>query len=229
MSDSTSVDGSDDAAFDRSFRRGSHDSAFDRSFRRGSHDSAFDYDAIERAVREILRAIGEDPDRDGLERTPRRVAEMYREVFCGLSEDARAQLDVVFEEGHDELVMVRDISFYSMCEHHLIPFHGLAHVAYLPNDKGQITGLSKLVRLVDTVARRPQVQERMTSQIADIIVESLEAKGSFVMIEAEHLCMSMRGVRVPGSITVTSAVRGIFKTNSATRAETMALLARRGR
>lgn len=184
----------------------------------------FDAKRIMAAVREILLAIGEDPEREGLRQTPERVADMYREVFGGVHDDPRDELELVLEEGHDGLVMVRDISFYSMCEHHLVPFHGLAHVAYLPNDKGQLTGLSKLARLVETAARRPQVQERLTSQIADIIFEELDAKGSLVVIEAEHLCMSMRGVRKPGSITVTSALRGVFRTNSATRAEAMALV-----
>lgn len=184
---------------------------------------AFDAQRVEDAVREILVAIGEDPDRDGLAETPRRVAEMYRELFAGMHTDAGEQLQTVFEAGHDEMVMVRDISFYSMCEHHLIPFHGMAHVAYLPNDEGQITGLSKLARLVEIVARRPQVQERLTSEVADIIMDRLDAKGSLVVIEAEHLCMSMRGVRKPGSVTVTSAVRGTFKSNPATRAEAMSL------
>jgi GTP cyclohydrolase I len=183
-----------------------------------------DVERIERAVREILIAIGEDPDRDGLQRTPRRVAEMYAEICSGLHDDPARHLVVTFEANHDEMVMVRDIPLYSVCEHHLAPFHGHAHVAYIPGDDGRITGLSKLARLVDGFAKRPQVQERLTTQIADAIVEVLQPRGAFVMIEAEHLCMSMRGVRKPGSLTVTSAVRGLFKDNAATRAEVMALL-----
>jgi GTP cyclohydrolase I len=183
-----------------------------------------DIPRLEAAVREILIAIGEDPDRDGLRRTPRRVAEMYAEIFSGLREDPSQHLIVTFEANHDEMVMVRDIPLYSACEHHLVPFHGRAHVAYIPGDDGRITGLSKLARLVDGFAKRPQVQERLTTQIADAIVEVLQPRGAFVMIEAEHLCMSMRGVRKPGTLTVTSAVRGLFKDNPATRAEVMALL-----
>jgi GTP cyclohydrolase I len=179
---------------------------------------------IELAVREILLAIGEDPDRDGLLRTPRRVAEMYAEICSGLHEDPSRHLIVTFEADHDEMVLVRDIALYSICEHHLTPFHGRAHVAYIPGDDGRITGLSKLARLVDGFAKRPQVQERLTTQIADAIVEVLQPRGAFVMIEAEHLCMSMRGVRKPGTLTVTSAVRGLFKDNAPTRAEVMALL-----
>jgi len=183
-----------------------------------------DLDRIEKAVREILIAIGEDPDRDGLARTPRRVAEMYAEIFSGLHEDPSRHLIVTFEANHDEMVMVRDIPLYSQCEHHLAPFHGHAHVAYIPGEDGRITGLSKLARLVEGFAHRPQVQERLTTQIADAIVNVLQPRGAFVMIEAEHLCMSMRGVRKPGALTVTSAVRGLFKDNPATRAEVMALL-----
>jgi len=183
-----------------------------------------DLDRVERAVREILIAIGEDPDRDGLVRTPRRVAELYAEVCGGLHEDPSRHLIVTFEANHDEMVMVRDIPLYSLCEHHLAPFHGRAHVAYIPGEDGRITGLSKLARLVDGFAKRPQVQERLTTQIADALVEALQPRGAFVMIEAEHLCMSMRGVRKPGALTVTSAVRGLFKDNPATRAEVMALL-----
>ena len=183
-----------------------------------------DTDRIERAVREILEAIGEDPDRDGLQRTPRRVAEMYAEIFSGLHEDPSRHLVVTFEANHDEMVMVRDIPLFSQCEHHLATFHGRAHVAYIPGDDGRITGLSKLARLVDGYAKRPQVQERLTTQIADAIVDVLQPRGAFVMIEAEHMCMSMRGVRKPGALTVTSAVRGLFKDNPATRAEVMALL-----
>jgi len=183
-----------------------------------------DLDRIARAVREILIAVGEDPDRDGLRATPERVARMYSEIFVGLREDPAQHLTVTFEAGHDEMVMVRDIPLYSACEHHLVPFHGVAHVAYIPGDDGRITGLSKLARLVEGYARRPQVQERLTSQVADAMVEVLQPKGVFVVIECEHLCMSMRGIRKPGTLTVTSAVRGIFKANAATRAEAMALI-----
>jgi GTP cyclohydrolase IA len=183
-----------------------------------------DLERIARAVREILAAIGEDPDRDGLLRTPARVADMYAEICSGLSQDPASHLVVTFEADHDEMVLVRDIALYSICEHHLIPFHGRAHVAYIPGDDGRITGLSKLARLVDGFAKRPQVQERLTTQIADALVDALAPRGAFVMIEAEHLCMSMRGVRKPGTLTVTSAVRGLFKESAATRAEVMALL-----
>jgi GTP cyclohydrolase I len=183
-----------------------------------------DRERIARAVREILEAVGDDPDRDGLLRTPARVAEMYAEVLSGLHEDPAAHLSVTFEANHDEMVMVKDIPLYSLCEHHLVPFHGHAHVAYIPGRDGRITGLSKLARLVDGFARRPQVQERLTTQVADALVDALEPRGVLVVIEAEHLCMGMRGVRKPGSITVTSAVRGIFKENAATRAEAMGLI-----
>ena len=179
---------------------------------------------IERAVREILVAIGEDPDRDGLLDTPARVARAYAEQFSGLSQDPEDVLGTVFDADHDELILVRDIEMYSTCEHHLVPFFGRAHVAYIPNEKGQITGLSKLARLVDVYARRPQVQERMTSQIADALMRVLEPRGALVVIEAEHLCMSMRGVRKPGAKTVTSAVRGSIRDNASTRAEAMSLL-----
>jgi GTP cyclohydrolase I len=185
-----------------------------------------DGDAIEAAVRSLLEAIGEDPDRQALEGTPRRVAEMYAEIFSGIGEDPSEELDVVFDEEHDEMIMVRDIPLFSICEHHIIPFMGKAHVAYIPNESGQITGLSKLVRVVDTLAKRLQVQERLTSQIADTLEKALEPRGVLVVIEAEHLCMTMRGVRKPGSQTVTSAVRGIFRRNEATRAEAMGLITR---
>ena len=183
---------------------------------------------IEHAVREILYAIGEDPDRDGLVRTPKRIAEMYEEIFSGLRDDPSRHLTVTFEADHDEMVMVRDIPLASFCEHHLVPFTGRAHVAYIPGDDGRITGLSKLARLVDGFARRPQVQERLTSQIADALQDVLNPRGVFVVIEAEHLCMSMRGVKKPGSLTVTSAVRGLFKSNPATRAEAMSLITHPG-
>ena len=183
-----------------------------------------DLDAIEDAIGSILEAIGEEPGRDGLVRTPRRVADMYAELFSGLHKDPADELDVVFEANHDEMIMVKDIPLHSLCEHHLIPFIGSAHVAYIPNESGQITGLSKLARLVDVLSKRPQVQERLTTQIADTIEKSLNPRGVLVVIEAEHLCMSMRGVRKPGSKTVTSSVRGMFRRNEATRAEAMGLI-----
>ncbi|MFO1537914.1 MAG: GTP cyclohydrolase I FolE [Actinomycetota bacterium] len=183
---------------------------------------------IERAVREILAAIGEDPDRDGLLRTPARIAEMYEEIFAGLHDDPARHLAVTFEADHDEMVMVRDIPFTSLCEHHFVPFTGRAHVAYIPGRDGRITGLSKLARLVEGFARRPQVQERITTQVADALESELDPRGVFVVVEAEHLCMSMRGVKKPGSLTVTSAVRGLFKTNPATRAEAMSLITHPG-
>ena len=185
-----------------------------------------DASAVAAAVRTILEAIGEDPDREGLKRTPERVAAMYAELFSGLLRDPADDLDVVFEADHDEMIMVRDIPLYSVCEHHLVPFLGQAHVAYIPNERGQITGLSKIARVVDTLSHRPQVQERLTSQIADALETALDPRGVLVVIEAEHLCMTMRGVRKPGSQTVTSAVRGIFRANEATRSEAMNLIAR---
>ncbi len=184
----------------------------------------FDLPRIERAVREILLAMGEDPERDGLRDTPARVARAYAEQFAGLGMTPADVLTTVFDAGHDEMVLVRDIEVYSTCEHHLVPFFGRAHVGYIPNEKGQITGLSKLARLVDLYARRPQVQERMTTQIADALMDTLEPRGVVVIIEAEHLCMSMRGVRKPGAKTVTSAVRGCFLSSKSTRAEAMSLL-----
>ncbi len=183
-----------------------------------------DQPRIEAAVSEILAAIGEDPQRDGLLDTPRRVARMYAEIFAGLHDTPDRHLKTTFEAGHDEMVMVRDIPIYSACEHHLIPFIGKAHIAYIPNENGRITGLSKLSRLADVYARRPQVQERLTVQIADALERVLEPKGALVVIEAEHLCMSMRGVRKPGTTTVTSAVRGLFRNNPATRYEAMRLI-----
>jgi GTP cyclohydrolase I len=179
---------------------------------------------IEAGVRLILEGIGEDLDRPGLRETPERVARMYEEITSGLRQDPARVLEAVFDEGHDEMVMIRDISIASICEHHLTPFIGKAHVAYIPNDQGRITGLSKLARLVDGLARRPQVQERLTTQIADAMVERLEPQGALVVIEAEHLCMSMRGVRKPGAVTVTSAVRGMFRDSMSTRLEAMNLL-----
>jgi GTP cyclohydrolase IA len=187
-------------------------------------ETPVDLDRIERAVREILEAIGEDPERDGLLKTPGRVARMYAEVFAGMREDPASHLEVVFEAEHDEMVMVRDISLVSMCEHHLVPFIGKAHVAYIPNESGDICGLSKLARLIDTFARRPQVQERLTTQVADVLERTLQPRGVLVVIEAEHLCMSMRGVRKPGASTVTSSVRGLFLDNAATRSEAMRLI-----
>lgn len=183
-----------------------------------------DQSRIEAAVREILAAIGEDPDRDGLGRTPARVAAMYAEVFSGLHEDPADALSVTFASDHDEMVMVNDIPLYSVCEHHLIPFVGRAHVAYVPNEDGRITGLSKLVRLVNAYARRPQVQENLTTQIADTLMKVLSPRGVLVSIEAEHLCMSMRGVRTPGTKTVTTVVRGLFRDDQRTRAEAMAFI-----
>jgi len=180
-----------------------------------------DQERVAAAVLELLDAIGEDVGRDGLLATPDRVARMWAEVAAGLHEDPRVHLEVTFEADHDEMVMVRDIPLYSMCEHHLVPFMGTAHVAYIPNDDGRVIGLSKIARLVDGYARRPQVQERLTSQVADALDESLEPKGVMVVVEAEHLCMSMRGVRKPGSSTVTSAVRGLFRSSVATRQEAM--------
>lgn len=178
------------------------------------------------AVRELLEAIGEDPTREGLLATPERVARMWSEVASGLHEDPRQHLQVTFEADHDEMVMVRDIALYSTCEHHLVPFVGKAHVAYIPNDDGRVIGLSKVARLVDGYARRPQVQERLTSQVADALDSTLEPKGVVVVVEAEHLCMSMRGIRKPGSSTVTSAVRGLFRTSVATREEAMRFITR---
>jgi GTP cyclohydrolase I len=184
----------------------------------------FDHARIEKAVREILYAIGEDPDRDGLRDTPARVARAYAEQFVGLRQTPADALTTVFEADHEEMVLVKDIELASVCEHHLVPFHGVAHVGYTPNEKGQITGLSKLARLVDVFARRPQVQERLTSQVADALMETLEPRGVIVVIEAEHLCMTMRGVRKPGAKTITSAVRGDFRTSEGTRAEAMSLI-----
>ncbi|MDK3257296.1 GTP cyclohydrolase I FolE [Blastococcus capsensis] len=179
------------------------------------------------AVRELLLAIGEDPDRPGLRDTPDRVARAYAETFAGLAQDPYDILATTFDEDHDELVLVKDIPMYSTCEHHLVPFHGVAHVAYIPGDDGRVTGLSKLARLVEVYARRPQVQERMTRQIADALNDALKPRGVLVVVQAEHLCMAMRGVRKPGSSTVTSAVRGIFRENAATRSEAMSLVVRR--
>lgn len=183
-----------------------------------------DKEKIVKAVEMILEAVGEDLDREGLRGTPERVANMYAELFGGLDQDASSHLRTCFvEDGHDEIVLVKDISFYSMCEHHLLPFYGKAHVAYLPAG-GRIVGLSKLVRVIETVARRPQLQERLTSNVADIITEELKPKGVVVVVEAEHLCMSIRGVGKPGSATVTSAVRGLFRRNPSSRVEVFSLI-----
>ncbi len=179
---------------------------------------------ISRGVEMILEAIGEDLNREGLQETPDRVANMYCELFGGLNQDPRSPLQTCFvEDGHDEIVLVKDVSFYSMCEHHLLPFYGKAHVAYVP-DGGRIVGLSKLVRVVEILSRRPQLQERLTSKVADIITEELKPKGVVVVVEAEHLCMSIRGVSKPGSVTVTSAVRGLFRTNASSRIEAFTLI-----
>jgi GTP cyclohydrolase IA len=188
---------------------------------------AVDVERVRAAVAEILDAIGEDPERDGLRDTPRRVAAMYEELFSGLHDDPTRHLEVTFAAEHDEMVMVRDIPFASLCEHHLVPFLGRAHVAYIPAEDGRITGLSKLARLVDGFARRLQVQERMTTEIADAIEGVLQPRGVLVVIEAEHLCMSMRGVKKPGTTTITSSVRGLFRSDQATRAEAMGFI--RGR
>ncbi len=184
-------------------------------------------DRVESAVRELLAALGEDPNREGLLDTPKRVARMYRELFSGLTADPAVHLKRVFTERYDEIVLLRDIDFYSLCEHHLLPFHGRAHVAYLPD--GKVVGLSKLARTVDAFARRPQVQERMTCQIADALMEHLNPKGAAVVVEAEHLCMKMRGVQKPNGVMITSAVRGVFKTDPAARAEVMELIRSGGR
>ncbi len=184
-------------------------------------DWSVDKPRIEAAVREMLDAIGADLDSDGLKETPRRVADMYEEIFAGLGDDPETHLMTTFAADHDEMIMVKDIALFSMCMHHLVPFRGVAHVAYIPNEQGRITGLSKLVRLTESYARRPQVQEQLTTQIADAIDRGLKPRGVLVVIEAEHLCMSMRGVQKPGTTTVTSAVRGIFRDNPATRAEAL--------
>jgi GTP cyclohydrolase I len=184
---------------------------------------AFDQERAEAAVRELLVAIGEDPDREGLQDTPARVARAYHEMTSGMRVAPEEVLTTTFDLGHDEMILVKDIELWSMCEHHLVPFTGNAHIGYIPNENGRITGLSKLARLVDVFARRPQVQERLTTQIAEALMEILEARGCIVVIEAEHLCMTMRGVRKPGSKTVTSAVRGVMH-NAATRSEAMSLI-----
>lgn len=188
-----------------------------------------DLPRIAAAVREILIAIGEDPDRAGLVRTPMRVARAYAELFAGLRVDAEQVLTTSFEAEHDELVLVRDIELTSSCEHHLLPFHGLAHVGYIPGTEGRITGLSKLARLVEVYARRPQVQERLTSQVADTLMKALDARGVIVVLECEHMCMAMRGIQKPGARTITSAVRGLFQHDAKSRAEAMGLILSGGR
>ena len=187
-------------------------------------EDAVDLGRIEKAVREILIAVGEDPDRDGLVKTPARVARAYAELFAGLRVDPSQVLATAFEAGHQELVLVRDIEVMSLCEHHLLPFKGVAHIGYIPGEEGRITGLSKLARLVEVYARRPQVQERLTTQIADQLVRVLEPEGVIVVLECEHMCMAMRGIQKVGAKTVTSAVRGIFQTDAKSRAEAMALI-----
>ncbi|GAA1597848.1 GTP cyclohydrolase I FolE [Actinoplanes couchii] len=187
-------------------------------------EQAVDLGRIEKAVREILIAVGEDPDRDGLQSTPARVARAYAELFAGLRVDPATVLTTTFEADHEELILVRDIELHSMCEHHLLPFKGVAHIGYIPGTDGRITGLSKLARLVEVYARRPQVQERLTSQIADLLMQQLGARGVTVVLECEHLCMEMRGIRKAGARTVTSAVRGGFQTDGKLRAEVMALI-----
>lgn len=187
---------------------------------------AVDLPRIENAVRDILLAVGEDPDREGLQETPARVARMYAEIFAGLHTDVRSVIKVFHEEDHDEMIMVADIPLYSMCEHHLLPFIGKAHVVYIPQD-GRILGLSKIARIVDLMSRKPQLQERLTSQIADTLVETVNPLGVAVIVEAEHLCMTMRGIRKPGAVTLTSALRGICRKDARTRAEVMTLLNRR--
>jgi GTP cyclohydrolase I len=187
----------------------------------------FDQPRAEAAVRELLIAIGEDPDRNGLVDTPARVARAYREIFGGLYTDPDTVLNTTFDEQHDELVLVRGIPMYSTCEHHLVSFHGVAHVGYIPGLDGRVTGLSKIARLVDLYAKRPQVQERLTAQIADALMRKLDPRGAIVVVEAEHLCMAMRGVRKPGAVTTTSAVRGQFKTDKASRSEALELILRK--
>ncbi|MBF9135503.1 GTP cyclohydrolase I FolE [Plantactinospora sp. S1510] len=190
----------------------------------GPIEAAVDLNRIEKAVREILIAVGEDPDRDGLRQTPARVARAYAELFAGLRVDPAQVLSTTFEANHDELVLVRDIDVISLCEHHLLPFRGVAHVGYIPGDSGRITGLSKLARLVEVYARRPQVQERLTSQIADLLMSRLEPRGVLVVLECEHMCMAMRGIQKSGAKTITSAVRGLLKEDAKSRAEAMSLI-----
>lgn len=183
-----------------------------------------DHARAEAAVRELLIAVGEDPDREGLRETPARVARAYEEVFAGLYTEPDSVLDKTFDESHGELILVKDIPMFSTCEHHLLPFHGMAHLGYIPGEDGRVTGLSKIARVVDLYARRPQVQERLTGQVADALMRKLDPRGVIVVMEAEHLCMGMRGIRKPGSRTMTSAVRGLFQTSSTSRAEAYSLL-----
>jgi len=187
----------------------------------------FDQARAEAAIRELLLAVGEDPERQGLQETPARVARAFREMFAGLYTDPDSVLETTFDEQHDEMVLVKNIPMYSTCEHHLVAFHGVAHVGYIPGDDGRVTGLSKLARVVDLYAKRPQVQERLTTQVADAVMRKLKPRGVIVVMEAEHLCMAMRGVRKPGSTTTTSAVRGQFKTDKASRAEALDLILRK--
>ena len=191
---------------------------------RGEDLGTFDHARAEAAVRELLLAVGEDPEREGLRETPARVARAYREVFAGLHVDPTEVLEKTFDEGHQELVLVKDIPIYSTCEHHLVPFFGKAHIGYIPGPEGRVTGLSKLARLVDLYAKRPQVQERLTGQVADALVDKLQPTSAIVVIECEHLCMAMRGIRKPGATTITSAVRGGFKSDARSRAEAMSLI-----
>jgi GTP cyclohydrolase I len=183
-----------------------------------------DKQTIEKAALSMIKALGEDPDRESLRNTPKRVAEMYGEIFAGIGKDAREEMSVEFQEGHREMVILRNISFYSMCEHHLLPFYGVAHVGYVPNVKGKVVGISKLARVVDIYAKRLQLQERMTTQIADAIMEALQPDGVAVIIQAEHLCMIMRGIEKPGSHVITSAMRGLFRSKAVTRAEFLSLV-----
>ncbi|HEY51651.1 MAG TPA: GTP cyclohydrolase I FolE [Dehalococcoidia bacterium] len=184
----------------------------------------FDEAKIRNAINDIIKAIGEDPDREGLAGTPERVAEMYAELFSGLHQDPREELKVGFELGHREMVVLRDIPFYSMCEHHLLPFYGVAHIGYIPNEEGRIVGISKLARVVEIISKRPQLQERMTTEIADTIMDAIKPDGVAVVIQAEHLCMIMRGIKKPGSNVITSAIRGIFKRKAASRAEFFSII-----
>lgn len=183
-----------------------------------------DEEKIKKAMQQIIQAIGEDPSREGIKDTPQRVAEMYAELFQGMGKDPKDDLEVGFELGHQEMVVLKDIPFYSMCEHHLLPFFGVAHVGYIPNSEGRIVGISKLARVVETIARRPQVQERMTTAIADAIFQGLSAKAAGVVVQAEHMCMVMRGIKKPGSTVITSALRGTFRSNAAQRAEFLSLI-----
>jgi GTP cyclohydrolase I len=184
----------------------------------------FDEAKISSAINDIIKAIGDDPDREGLAGTPERVAEMYAELFSGLHQDPREELKVGFELGHREMVVLRDIPFYSMCEHHLLPFYGVAHIGYIPNEEGRIVGISKLARVVEIISKRPQLQERMTTEIADTIMDAIKPDGVAVVIQAEHLCMIMRGIKKPGSNVITSAIRGIFKRKAASRAEFFSII-----